>query len=81
MQPGTYTENLTLYGDTQVVGVPGNPDSGTAGNSVIISGVHTPPTTGSFVFANVRLASATDIFNSAAGLSLFSLRKLLHCHN
>lgn len=66
VQPGTYTENLTLYGDTQVVGVPGNPDSGTAGNSVIISGVHTPPTTGSFVFANVRLASATDIFNSAA---------------
>lgn len=65
VQPGTYVENLTLYGDTQVVGTPGNSDSGTAGNSTIIQGVHTPPAAGSFVFANVRLESATHIFSSA----------------
>lgn len=66
VQPGTYTENLTLYANTEVVGTPGNSDAGTAGNTVIISGVHTPPATGSFTFANVRLASATHIFSSAA---------------
>lgn len=65
VQPGSYTENLTLYADTEVVGTPGNSDAGTAGNTVIITGVHTPPATGSFTFANVRLVSATDIFNSA----------------
>lgn len=66
VQPGTYTENLTLYPDTQIVGVAGNSDAGTAGNSTIIVGVHTPPTTGSHVFKNVRLESATHIFSSVA---------------
>lgn len=66
VQPGTYTENLTLTGDTEVVGVSGNSDAATAGNCVIISGVHTPPATGSFTFKNIHLQSATDIFNSAA---------------
>lgn len=65
VQPGSYTENLTLYADTEVVGTPGNSDAGTAGNTVIITGVHTPPATGSFTFANVRLLSATHIFSSA----------------
>lgn len=65
VQPGTYTESLTLYSNTEVVGTPGNSDAGTAGNTVIITGVHTPPATGSFTFANVRLESATHIFSSA----------------
>lgn len=65
VQPGSYTENLLLYANTEVVGTPGNSDAGTAGNTVIITGVHTPPATGSFTFANVRLVSATDIFSSA----------------
>jgi hypothetical protein len=66
VMPGTYTENLTLYGNTEVVGTPGNSDSGTAGNCTIIVGVHTPPTTGSFTFANVQLQSATHVFSSTA---------------
>lgn len=66
VQPGSYTESLTLYGNTQVSAVSGNSDSGTAGNTVVITGVHTPPTSGSFTFASVRLNSATDIFNSSA---------------
>jgi len=66
VQPGTYTENLTLFGNTEIVGVPGNSDAGTTGNCAIIVGVHTPPLTGSFTFANVRLNSATHIFSSAA---------------
>lgn len=65
VQPGTYTENLTLFGNTQVVGVAGNSDAGTAGNTVIISGVHTPPATGFFGFINIRLVSATHVFSSA----------------
>lgn len=64
--PGTYNENLVLYGNTDIVGNPGNSDSGTAGNTVVIIGTHTPPLTGSFTVANIRLESATDIFNSAA---------------
>lgn len=66
VQPGTYTENLTLTGNIEIVGVPGNSDSATAANCVIISGVHTPPTSGSFTFANCHLVSATHIFSSAA---------------
>ena len=65
VQPGNYTENLLLYANTEVVGTPGNSDAGTAGNTVIITGVHTPPATGSFTFANVRLVSATHVFSSA----------------
>jgi hypothetical protein len=73
VQPGTYTENLTLFGNTEIVGTPGNSDFATAGNTTIISGVHTPPTTGSFVFANVSLLSATHAFSSnvAGSASLF----------
>ncbi len=66
VQPGSYTENLTLYGTTEVVGVPGNSDSGTTGNTVTITGVHTPPTTGSFTFSGLLLVSATHLFSSAA---------------
>lgn len=66
VQPGTYTENLTLYANTQVVGTPGNSNAATSQNTVIISGVHTPPTTGSFTFANVDLVSATHVFSSAS---------------
>jgi len=62
VQPGIYTENLTLYDNTQIVGAVGLGDLG----ALIIDGVHTPPTTGSFVLRNCKLQSATDIFSSAA---------------
>lgn len=58
VQSGSYTENLILYDNTAVVG--NNPVS-----SVILTGVHTPPATGSFFFSSIFLNSATDIFNSA----------------
>lgn len=61
VRPGTYTENLTLYDLTQVIGAVGLGDFG----AVIIDGVHVPPATGSFVFRNVRLDSATHVFSSA----------------
>ena len=81
--PGTYTENLTLYGTTQVVGVPGNSDAATVGNTVIIDGVHTPPTTGSFAFKSIYLQSATHIFSSAAAGSAELLLEncLVNCTN
>jgi hypothetical protein len=66
VQPGIYTESLVLYGDTEVVGTPANSDLKTSGNTTRIVGVHTPPVTGSFTFANVSLESATDIFSSSA---------------
>lgn len=62
VQPGDYTENLTLYDAVHITGL----TFADAGGGVNITGVHTPPTTGGFVFNNVRLISATDIFNSNA---------------
>lgn len=61
VQPGTYTESLTLYDNTQVVGAVGFADTG----DLIIVGVHVPPASGGFIFRNVTLQSATHIFNSA----------------
>lgn len=77
VQPGTYTENLTLFGTTAVVGVAGNSDAGTTGNTITIVGVHTPPTTGSFNFSNVKLQSSTHIFSSSAAGS--ASLNLLNC--
>lgn len=62
VQPGSYTENLTLYDGTQVVSF-GFSDTQ---DGVNITGTHTPPTSGGFVFRNVQLISATDVFSSAA---------------
>lgn len=66
VMPGTYTENLILFGNTGIVGTPGNSDAGTAGNTTVIVGTHTPPSTGSFSIVNVKLVSATDVFASTA---------------
>lgn len=66
VRPGTYTEDLTLYDNTQIVGAVGLGDLG----ALIIIGEHTPPTSGSFVLRNCKLQSATNIFSSnAAGTS------------
>lgn len=61
VQNGSYTENLTLYDNIQVVGVSDFRDS----SGATITGVHTPPAAGSFTFKGLTLASATHIFNSA----------------
>lgn len=63
VQPGTYTENLTLYDKTQVIGAVGFSDYG---NTVEINGLHTPPTSGAFTFRNVYLTSATHVLSSAS---------------
>lgn len=63
VRPGTYTENLTLYGNTQVVGATGFSDAGTG---IEIIGVHTPPIGAGFVFRNIKLTSATHIFSSTS---------------
>lgn len=66
VQPGTYTENLTLHDGINIMGL----NFADAGGGVTIDGVHTPPLTGGFVFNNVALTSSTHIFSSnAAGSS------------
>jgi len=62
VQPGTYTENLTLFSDVHIMGL----QFADAGGGVNIIGTHTPPTSGGFAFQYVSLSSATAIFNSAA---------------
>jgi len=70
VQPGTYTEDLTLYDNTQVVGFcsPGTVSAGSGGNEpVIITGTHTPPTSGFFAFKNIAFTSSGSVISSAAG--------------
>lgn len=68
-QGSPYNENLTLYDNTVVVGSNGTGDT----TDLIINGVHTPPSTGSFIFRNIWLQSTTHIFssNAAGSASLF----------
>jgi len=59
--PGTYTENLTLAANINLMGTGGE------GETIII-GVHTPPASGAISFTNINFQSATDIlFSAAAG--------------
>lgn len=62
VRPGTYVENLTLYSTVDIIGADGIADDATC----IIRGIHTPPAAGTFTMRNIRLESATHIFNSAA---------------
>ena len=62
VQPGNYTENLTLVSNVEIMGL----NFADAGGGVNITGVHTPPASGGFVFRNVSLISSTNIFNSTA---------------
>jgi hypothetical protein len=55
VQPGSYTENLTLYNNCPIQG---------AIDFTTIIGVHTPPASGTFTFDSLLLQSATDIFSS-----------------
>jgi len=57
-----YNENLTLYDNTQVIGAIAPGDT----TDLIINGVHTPPTSGAFMFRNIWFQSATHIFDSSA---------------
>ena len=60
VRPGTdgvYTEDLTLYDNIMIQG---------AGLETTITGVHTPPASGTVTMYDLTLTSATDIFTSAA---------------
>ena len=60
VQPGTYTENLVFVAGSDVTIASLDRDA------TIISGVHTPPTSGFARFLDLTLNSATHIFSSAA---------------
>jgi len=60
VQPGTFTENLTLFDGIHVMGL----TFADAGGGVVINGTHTPPNSGGFVFRNVRLVGNISIFNT-----------------
>ena len=62
IRAGVYTENLTFYDGITLQGY--------TNFETVITGVHIPPATGNLKIANMGLASATDILNSAvAGTS------------
>jgi len=58
VQPGTFTENLTLYNNIVL--------QGASSSDSIIVGTHTPPTTGSFTFDHLLLQDNNAIVSSAA---------------
>lgn len=58
IQNGTYTESLTLYSNVLL--------QGASKYSVTISGVHTPPTSGTLSFNEITFQSATDVLSSVA---------------
>lgn len=55
-EPGSYTENLTMYGGVDI--------QGSSATAISITGVHTPPVTGNVQFSNITFNSTTDIFNT-----------------
>lgn len=61
VQPGTYTEDLTLFDGIHLIGL----TLAAAGGGVIINGTHTPPPTGGVVLQNLRLVDAAAILSSA----------------
>ncbi len=70
VQPGTFTEDLTLSDGVMVVG--------TIDENTIIVGTHTPPTTGNFAFQNITLQDGTAIFSSAsAGSAILTLEQCI----
>lgn len=61
IQPGTYTENLTLVSNVNLVGASSSPTE-----SVEIIGTHTPPTSGSIGFTDIFFSSSGSVLSSAA---------------
>lgn len=62
-----YTEDLTCYDGTSIVGVPPDSDLSPSANTTTIIGVHTPPSSGYFAISRCSLQSSTSIFFSAGG--------------
>lgn len=64
IQPGSYTENLTLFSGVDLYGTPAV--SQNQGASTSITGTHTPPASGHVGFNSICFISTTNVFNSAA---------------
>ena len=74
IQPGTYTENLTLYTNIGIHGANAASDS----DKVIIVGIHTPPSSGVIGANNINFQTATHVFSSnAAGSTTISINNSL----
>lgn len=69
LQPGTFTEDLTFFDNTQLVSV-GYEDAG----QTILTGVHTPPLSGSIAIRGIQLNSPSSLFfSTAAGSTNISI--------
>lgn len=77
IQPGSYTEDLTLYDGVDLYGTPAV--SQNEGASVTIIGTHTPPTSGHIGFNSIYFQDTTAIFSSAAAGSTHIV--LLNCES
>ena len=64
IQPGAYTENLTLYDKVDLYATPAV--SQNQGATVSITGTHTPPASGHVGFNSICFINATSVFSSAA---------------
>ena len=64
IQQGLYVENLTLFDQVNLVGVPAISQGTNQG--VTIQGVHTPPSSGHFLANGICFVSTTSVFSSAA---------------
>jgi len=64
IQPGTYTENLTLYDKVDLYATPAVSQNQPASTTII--GTHTPPASGHAGFNSICFISTTDVFLSAA---------------
>lgn len=61
IRPGTYTEDLVLFDQVDLIAAVATPAAG----QTLIIGSHTPPAAGSFSMRNLTLQDATSILNSA----------------
>lgn len=64
IQPGQYTENLTLFSGVDLYGTPAV--SQNQGSSTTILGTHTPPTSGHVGFNSICFVSTTNVISSSA---------------
>jgi|GEM_PF-3270642 hypothetical protein len=60
---GNYAEDLALYSDITIMGVLQDVASNVP---VLVTGTHTPATTGSMSFVNLRMNDATSVISSAS---------------
>jgi len=64
IQPGSYTENLTLFSGVDLYATPAV--SQNQGATVTITGTHTPPASGHVGFNSICFISTTNVFSSNA---------------